>query len=374
MQTCSERSESIPLVDLKKQYFSIKDEIDLAVKRVLESGHFILGNEVLSLEREVAEYIGVKHAIGVASGTDALHLSLLACGIGEGDEVITTPFSFIATAEAISYCGAKPVFVDIDINSYNIDPAKIEGKVTKKTKAIIPVHMYGHAAEMDEILEIAKRYNLKVIEDCAQAFGTEYKSKKIGGIGDIGAFSFFPSKNLGAYGDGGIVVTDDKDVADKIMILRVHGSKQRYIHQVIGYNSRLDEIQAAILRVKLKKIDEWNEMRRKNASIYNKLLNKLPVQLSKEAGKSHIYHVYTIRIKNRDEFIKFLSENGISSAIHYPVPIPAQEAYRYLNYSESDLPNSYKAASEVISLPMFPELKREEIEKVCEAIKRFINM
>jgi len=374
MQTCSERSESIPLVDLKKQYFSIKDEIDLAVKRVLESGHFILGNEVLSLEREVAEYIGVKHAIGVASGTDALHLSLLACGIGEGDEVITTPFSFIATAEAISYCGAKPIFVDIDINSYNIDPAKIEGKVTKKTKAIIPVHMYGHAAEMDEILEIAKRYNLKVIEDCAQAFGTEYKSKKIGGIGDIGAFSFFPSKNLGAYGDGGIVVTDDKDVADKIMILRVHGSKQRYIHQVIGYNSRLDEIQAAILRVKLKKIDEWNEMRRKNASIYNKLLNKLPVQLSKEAGKSHIYHVYTIQIKRRDECMKFLSENGISTAIHYPVPISAQEPYKYLGYSESDLPNSYKVASEVISLPMFPELKREEIEKVCEAIKRFINM
>ncbi len=373
MQTCSERSESIPLVDLKKQYFSIKDEIDLAVKRVLESGHFILGNEVLSLEREVAEYIGVKHAIGVASGTDALHLSLLACGIGEGDEVITTPFSFIATAEAISYCGAKPVFVDIDINSYNIDPAKIEDKITKKTKAIIPVHMYGYTAEMDKILEIAKKYNLKVIEDCAQAFGAEYKSKKVGGIGDIGAFSFFPSKNLGAYGDGGIIVTDDKDIADKIMMLRVHGSKQKYIHQMVGYNSRLDEIQAAILRVKLKKIDEWNEMRRKNASIYNNLLNKLPVQLPKEAGKSHIYHVYTVRIKNRDEFIKFLSENGISSAVHYPVPIAAQEPYKYLGYSESDLPNSYKVASEVISLPMFPELKRDEIEKVCEAVKVFTN-
>lgn len=374
MQTCSERSESIPLVDLKKQYFSIKDEIDIAVKRVLESGHFILGNEVLSLEREVAEYIGVRHAIGVASGTDALHLSLLACGIGEGDEVITTPFTFIATAEAISYCGAKPVFVDIDINSYNIDPSKIEDKITKKTQAIIPVHMYGHAAGMDEILEIAKRYNLKVIEDCAQAFGTEYKGKKIGGIGDIGAFSFFPSKNLGAYGDGGIVVTDDKDIADKIMMLRVHGSKQKYIHQIIGYNSRLDEIQAAILRVKLKKIDGWNEMRRKNASIYNNLLNKLPVQLPKEEGRSHIYHVYTIQIKNRDECIKFLGENGISTAVHYPVPIPAQEPYKYLGYSEADLPNSYKVSREVISLPMFPELKMEEIEKVCEAVKVFTNM
>lgn len=361
----------VPLVDLKRQYLSIEKEIDASVKKVLQSGQFILGNEVSSLEREVAEYIGAKHAIGVASGTDALHLSLIAYGIGEGDEVITTPFSFIATAEAISYCGAKPVFVDIDINSYNIDPAKIEDKITKKTKAIIPVHMYGHTAEMDKILEIAKRYNLKVIEDCAQAFGTEYKGKKIGGIGDIGAFSFFPSKNLGAYGDGGIVVTGDKDIADKIMMLRVHGSKQKYIHQMVGYNSRLDEIQAAILRVKLKKIDEWNELRRKNASIYNNLLNKLPVQLPKEAGKSHIYHVYTIRIKNRDEFIKFLSGNGISSAIHYPVPIPAQEAYRYLNYSESDLPNSYKAASEVVSLPMFPELKRDEIEKVCEAVKVF---
>ena len=365
--------QQIPLVDLKRQYLTIRDEIDLVIKKVIESGYFILGNEVSSLEREVAEYIGVKHAIGVASGTDALHLALLACGIGEGDEVITTPFTFIATAEAISYCGAKPIFVDIDINSYNIDPAKIEGKVTKKTKAIIPVHMYGHAAEMDEILEIARRYNLKVIEDCAQAFGTEYKSEKIGGIGDIGAFSFFPSKNLGAYGDGGIVVTDDEYIANKIKILRVHGSKQRYIHQVIGYNSRLDEIQAAILRVKLKKIDKWNEMRRKNSSIYNNLLNKLPVQLPKEAGKSHVYHVYTIRIKNRDECIKFLFGNGISTAVHYPVPISAQEPYKYLGYSESDLPNSYKAASEVISLPMFPELERKEIEIVCDKVKEFIN-
>ncbi len=365
--------QQIPLVDLKRQYLTIRDDIDLAIKKVVESGHFILGNEVSSLEKEVACYIGVRHAVGVASGTDALHLSLLACGIGEGDEVITTPFTFIATAEAISYCGAKPVFVDIDINTYNIDPAKIEGKVTKKTKAIIPVHMYGRAAEMDRIMQIAKRYNLKVIEDCAQAFGSEYKGKKIGGIGDIGAFSFFPSKNLGAYGDGGIVATDDEDIANKIKILRAHGSKQKYIHQVIGYNSRLDEIQAAILRVKLKKIDEWNEMRRRNANIYNGFLNGLPVKLPADSGRSHIYHVYTIRIKNRDECIKFLSENGISTAVHYPVPISAQEPYKYLSCSEADLPNSYKVAREVISLPMFPELKKEEIEKVCEAVKRFTS-
>jgi dTDP-4-amino-4,6-dideoxygalactose transaminase len=363
----------IPLVDLKRQYLTIKDEIDLAIKKVVESGHFILGNEVSSLEKEVAEYIGVNHAIGVASGTDALHLSLLACGIGEGDEVITTPFTFIATAEAISYCGAKPVFVDINNDSYNINPSKIEARITKNTKAIIPVHMYGRAAEMDEILKIAKKYNLKIIEDCAQAFGAEYKGKKIGGGGDIGAFSFFPSKNLGAYGDGGIIVTDDDDIANKIRILRVHGSKQKYIHQVIGYNSRLDEIQAAILRVKLKKIDEWNEMRRKNASVYNAILKGLPVKLPTDSGKNHIYHVYTIQIKRRDECMKFLGENGISTAVHYPVPISAQEPYKYLGYSETDLPNSYKIAREVVSLPMFPELKKEEIEIVCDKVKEFIN-
>lgn len=363
----------IPLVDLKKQYSSIEGDIDLSIKRVLKSGQFILGPEVSSLEKEAAEYIGVKYAIGVASGTDALHLSLLACGIGEGDEVITTPFTFIATAEAVSYCGAKPVFVDIDINTYNIATEKIEEKITKKTKAIIPVHLYGRAADMDRIMEIAGRYKLKVIEDCAQSFGTEYKNKKTGSIGNAGAFSFFPSKNLGAYGDGGIVVTDDGAIADKIKTLRAHGSRQKYIHRVIGYNSRLDEIQAAILRIKLKKIDQWNEMRRKNASIYNNLLKGLPVKLPDGKGREHIYHVYTIGIKRRDECIRFLSENGISSAVHYPVTIPAQEAYEHLGYKESDLPNSYQAAREVLSLPMFPELEKGEIEAVCDAIKRFVE-
>ncbi|MBI3599604.1 MAG: DegT/DnrJ/EryC1/StrS family aminotransferase [Nitrospinae bacterium] len=373
MQTCSERSEAIPLVDLKRQYSSIEKDIDLSIKRVLNSGQFILGTEVSSLEKEAAEYIGVKYAIGVASGTDALHLSLLACGVGEGDEVITTSFTFIATAEAVSYCGAKPVFADIDIDTYNIDPSKIEEKITEKTKAIIPVHLYGRAADMDRIMEIAEKYKLKVIEDCAQSFGTEYKNKKTGGIGNAGAFSFFPSKNLGGYGDGGMVVTDDGDIAEKVRMLRAHGSRQKYIHQVIGYNSRLDEIQAAILRIKLKKIDMWNEMRRKHAVIYNSLLKGLPVKLSDSNNREHIYHVYTIRIKKRDDCIKFLSENGISSAVHYPVTIPAQEAYKHLGYKESDLPNSYQAAREVLSLPMFPEMEKGEIETICKAIKRFIE-
>lgn len=363
----------IPLVDLKRQYLSIEKEIDLSIKKVLNSGQFILGQEVLALEREAAEYIGVKYAIGVASGTDALHLALLACGVREGDEVITTPFTFIATAEAVSYCGAKPVFSDIDIDTYNIDPAKIEEKITEKTKAIIPVHLYGSAADMDRIMDIAEKYKLKVVEDCAQSFGTEYKNKKTGSIGNAGAFSFFPSKNLGGYGDGGMVVTDDEDIAEKIKILRAHGSRQKYIHKIIGYNSRLDEIQAAILRVKIKKIDLWNEMRRKHAAIYNGILKGLPVKLPNTNSKEHIHHVYTIRIKNRDNCIKFLSENGISSAIHYPVTIPAQEAYKHLCYKESDLPNSYQAAREVISLPMFPEMEKAEIETVCDGIKRFVE-
>jgi len=363
----------IPLVDLKRQYLSIEKDIDISIKRVLNSGQFILGPEVSALEKEAAEYIGVKYTIGVASGTDALHLSLLACGIGEGDEVITTPFTFIATAEAVSYCGARPVFSDIDIDTYNIDPSKIEEKITEKTKAIIPVHLYGRATDMDRIMEIARKYKLKVIEDCAQSFGTEYKNKKTGSIGNAGAFSFFPSKNLGGYGDGGMVVTNDGDIAEKVKILRAHGSKQKYIHRVIGYNSRLDEIQAAILRVKLKKIDEWNEMRRKHAALYNGMLKGLPVKAPNGNNKEYIHHVYTIRIKNRDDCIKFLSEKGISSAVHYPVTIPAQEAYKDLGYKGSDLPNSYLAAREVISLPMFPEIEKAEIETVCDAIKRFVG-
>jgi dTDP-4-amino-4,6-dideoxygalactose transaminase len=364
----------IPLLDLKRQYSSIEKDIDLSIKRVLNSGQFILGTEVSSLEKEAAEYIGVKYAIGVASGTDALHLSLLACGVGKGDEVITTPFTFIATAEAVSYCGAKPVFADIDIDTYNINPAKIEAKITKKTKVIIPVHLYGRAADMGRIMEIAGKYKLKVIEDCAQSFGAEYKNKKTGGIGNAGAFSFFPSKNLGGYGDGGMIATDDSDIAEKVRMLRAHGSRQKYIHQVIGYNSRLDEIQAAILRIKLKKIDLWNEMRRKHAAIYNSLLKELSVKIADGKGREHIYHVYTIRIKRRDDCVKFLSENSISSAVHYPVTIPAQEAYKHLGYKESDLPNSYQAAREVISLPMFPEIEKIEIETVCDAIKRFVEI
>lgn len=363
---------SIPMVDLKRQYLELKAEIDEAVLKALEATQFILGPNVQKFEEEAAVYLGVKHAVGLANGTEALHLALLACGIGPGDEVITTPFTFIATAEAISYVGAKPVFVDIHPDTFNIDASKIEKYLAthdaSKVKAVIPVHLYGQAADMDPIMAIAKKYNIKVIEDCAQSFGGDYKGKMTGGFGEFGCFSFFPSKNLGCYGDGGMVTTNDLELAEKVKMLRNHGSKVRYYHSVIGYNSRLDEIQAAILRVKLRNMKRFNELRNMNGRLYSKGFENTGVVPPFEDGKGmHVYHQYTIKVKNRDRVIEALTKEGIASAIYYPVPLHKQDVYKK-DYEWLVLPNTEKVSEEVMSLPIFPELTEEEIKKVVSAV------
>ena len=360
----------IQMVDLKAQYHAIEDEIDAKIKEIIHSSHFIIGNNVTEFEKEIAAYYATKHAIGVASGTDALHLAILACGIGKGDEVITTPFTFIATAEAITYTGARPVFVDIDEKTFNIDVKKIRKAITKKTKAILPVHLFGLSADMEKIKELAAEYKLKIIEDCAQSFGAVYKGKKTGAIGDAGCFSFFPSKNLGCYGDGGMVITNDDNMAEKIGILRNHGQKVRYYHSVIGYNSRLDEIQAGILRIKLKRIDEYNKKRRENARLYTEKLKGVNIITPSEPdGYYHVFHQFSIRTSKRDSILNGLTEAGIASAIYYPVPLHLQESYKDLGYKKGDFPVSEAVASDIISLPMYPELTAGQIDEVCKTIK-----
>ena len=367
----------IPLVDLKAQYHSIKEEIDEAIQRVLEGCQFILGSEVKALEGEIASYCGVKHAVGVASGTDALQLALLACGVGAGDEVITTPFTFIATAEAITQCGATPVFVDIDPHTYNIDPAKIEPRITKKTKAIIPVHLYGQPAEMDAILALARRYGLKVIEDCAQALGAEYKGRKVGSLGDAGCLSFFPAKTLGAFGDGGMVVTNNPQIAERVEMLRHHGSRVKYYHLIPGFNSRLDALQAAILRVKLRHLDRWNDSRRLIAALYGKLLGEIDgLQTScQQPHTDPVFNYYTIRLEDfrasREQLQQHLKSEGIDTTIYYPLSLHLQEAYQPLGYKLGDLPESEHAQEEVLSLPMYPELSEEQIQRIVKAITEF---
>lgn len=363
---------SVPMVDLKIQYAAIRDEVAGAVHDVIESTHFILGPQGKALEEAIAAYHGVKYAVAVASGTDALHLALRAAGITSGDEVITTPFTFIATAEAASYIGAVPVFVDIDPLTYNIDIAKIEAAITKKTKAIIPVHLYGAPVEMDGLMQLARKHGLKVIEDCAQSFGAEYRGKKTGVFGDIGCFSFFPSKNLGGYGDGGMVVTNDAKLAEHMLSLRNHGSRVRYYHDEIGFNSRLDEIQAAILRIKFRHIDEYNAKRRNNAFLYNKFLAGTGIQTpSEQDGTKHVFHQYTIRVKNRDAVKQKLDAGNVtSSMIYYPVPLHLQAAYKDLGMKSGSLPKAEQAAQEVLSLPMYPELTEEQIRLVADAVKK----
>lgn len=361
---------NIQMVDLKRQYYSMKEEIDNAIKNILESGYFILSENVKLFEDEFAKYCGVKHGIGVASGTDALQIALRACGVGIGDEVITVSNTAFPTAVAISYMGAKPVFVDVD-ETYTIDTSKIEEKITEKTKAILPVHLYGHPADMDPILEIAKQYRLYVIEDACQAHGAEYKGKKVGSIGDVGCFSFYPTKNLGAYGDGGFVTTNNEELAEKIRLLRDYGQIKRYNHVIKGYNSRLDEIQAAILRVKLKKLDEWNESRRRNAKLYNEMLaDSVVVPIERENSK-HVYHLYIIRVKHRDEMRKWLKDRGISTDIHYPTPIHLQKAYTDLGLRKGSLPITERYADEILSIPIYPELTEDEILQVANAINSF---
>ena len=367
----------IPLVDLKAQYDSIRHDIDEAIRRVLEQGRFILGPEVRALEGEIASYIGVRYAVGVGSGTDALRLALLACGVKPGDEIITTPFTFIATTEAIAQCSATPVFVDVEPGTFNIDPEKIEEKVTERTKAILPVHLYGQPADMDPILDLALANGLKVIEDCAQSLGAEYKGRKTGSLGDAGCLSFFPSKILGAYGDGGMVVTNNPEVAEKVEMLRRHGCKQKYYHLEPGFNSRLDELQAAILRVKMGYLDEWIDKRQRHANLYLRVLDNVagihpPFVMS---DCTHIFNYYTIRADNsyvgRDGLGEHLASESVSTTVYYPLSLHLQHVHRDLGYGWGDFPNSERAQEEVLSLPMYPEVRKEQIERVADAIARF---
>jgi len=367
---------NIPLVDLKAQYRRIKSEIDKAVQEVIQSGQFILGPEVEAFESEVAAYCGTKYATGVASGTDALQLTLLACGIRPGDEVITTPFTFSATAETIAKCGATPVFADIDPKTYNIDPAELESKISHKTKAILPVHLYGQSVDMSPIMEFTRKYNLKIIEDCAQALGAEYRSEKVGSIGDVGCLSFFPSKVLGAYGDGGMIVTSNPDIAERVKILRNHGCREKYYHLIHGFNSRLDSLQAAILRIKLRHLDDWIKMRRQKASLYSQLLEEI-VDIVPPYVASYGYPVfsyYTIRLNSRlsrDKLGEFLGSQGVATAIYYPLSLHLQEVYKPLGYKPGDFPQSEGAQGEVLSLPMYPELEDQEIEEIAKQIEIF---
>ena len=362
----------IPILDLKPQYESIKGEIDAAIAGVLESTQFVLGSTVRDLEQRVAAYCGCQYGVGVASGTDALRLTLTALGIGPGDEVITTPFTFIATANTISHCGARPVFVDIDPRTYNIDPAAIEAAITEHTKAIVPVHLYGQSADMDPIMELAERHGLYVVEDAAQAIGARYHGRRVGSIGHAGCLSFYPTKNLGAYGDGGMVATNDPQIAERVDILRRQGGKVKYYHEVLGFNSRLDALQAAILRVKLGHLDDWNAARREVAHRYNEHLADLPVTTPDESPDVyHVYHQYTIRVPQRDALQAFLKQQGIGSMIYYPLPLHRQELYAGSGYAEDSLPYAEQAAQEVLSLPMYPELTSAQQDQVAQAIRAF---
>jgi len=358
----------IPLVDLYAQYFSLKPEIDKAIKRIIKTSAFINGEDNRLFEEEFARFCGVKHAIGVASGSAALDISLETLGITEGDEVICPSNTFTATAEAIVHRGAKPVFVDIDEESYNIDPCKIENKINTKTKAIIVVHLYGCPSNMDEINKIAKKYKLWVIEDAAQAHGASYKGKKVGSLGDIACFSFFPAKNLGCYGDGGAVVTNNSGLAKKIKLLKDHGRTEKYIHKEIGYGLRLDNLQAAILRVKLKYLDKWNRKKRKIASVYNKNLKELYTTPEIKENTKPVFYVYTLRHTKRDRIIDRLKSVGISTGVYYPVPLHLQEAYGYLGYKKGDLPVTEKVCKEIFSIPIYPELQQMQINTIIQKL------
>ncbi|WP_048091861.1 aminotransferase class I/II-fold pyridoxal phosphate-dependent enzyme [Geoglobus acetivorans] len=359
----------IQFVDLRKEYQEIKEETDQAIQRVLERGWFILGKELETFEKEFSSYIGVKHAIGVNSGSDALYLAIKALGIGPGDEVITVSHTFISTVDAIVRNSARPVFVDIGPETYTIDVPQIEKAITDRTKAILPVHIYGHPANIDPIIEIAEEYGLYVIEDASQAHGAEYKGRKVGSIGHVACFSFYPTKNLGAYGDAGAIVTNDDELAEKLRMMRNYGSSKKYYHEFIGVNSRLDEIQAAILRVKLRHLDEWNERRRKIAEMYNELLENSDVitPVEKEWAK-HVYHLYVIRHKDRDKLQQYLLENGIKTQIHYPVPVHLQKAYLDLGIRVK-LPVTERISREVLSLPMFTHLTYYEIKNIAKVMR-----
>lgn len=363
---------TIPFVDLKAQYHSIKPEIDEAVMRVLESAQFVLGPEVAAFEKDFAAFCGVENALGVNSGTSALHLALLAAGVGPGDEVITVPFTFVATVAAIGYTGAKAVFIDINPVSFTMDPAKIESAITPRTKVILPVHLYGQCADMDPILSIAKKHNLIVIEDAAQAHAAEYKGKKAGSMGDLGCFSFYPGKNLGAYGEGGMVTTNNPEFVRTVKMLRDWGAEKKYQHVLKGFNYRLEGIQGAILNVKLKHLEDWSEARRSHAALYTKLLEGSAVQTPVVMPYGiPVFHVYAVRTTDRQGLMDHLTAQNIQHGIHYPIPVHLLPAHADLGYKAGDFPHSESAANEVLSLPMFAELTDDQVGIVCDAIQKW---
>ena len=367
---------NIPFVDLKSQYASIKDEIDTAISEVISKTAFVGGPYLQAFEEEFASYCGAKHCVGVGNGTDAIFVALRAIGIGPGDEVITAANSFVATSEAITMAGGKVVFVDVDPVTYNMDVGQLEGKITPSTRAIIPVHLYGQPADMDPILELAQKHNLKVIEDAAQAHGADYRGRRIGSIGDVGCFSFYPGKNLGAYGDGGALVTDDEEVANVARMFANHGRADKFGHKFEGVNSRLDGIQSAILSVKLKHLDSWSQMRRENAYLYNELLAGTDVTTPVEIDNvKAVYHLYVIRVdaEKRSAFQDHLKSKGVGNGIHYPIALPNLKAYDYLGHSEDDFPVSTMASGQIVSLPMFPELTEEQISYAVDQIKEFFG-
>jgi dTDP-4-amino-4,6-dideoxygalactose transaminase len=365
----------VPMLDLKAQYAAIKDEVMQAITAVCESQLFCLGPAVTEFEEKIAAYCESKYAIGVSSGSDALLVSLMALGIKPGDEVITTPFTFFSTAGCVARLGAKPVFVDVDFDSYNIDPGRMEEKITEKTGAIIPVHLFGQVAQMKPIMAIAKRHNFAVIEDAAQAIGAAQDGIKCGNFGDFGCFSFYPSKNLGGFGDGGLVITNNKNLAERVKLLRTHGENPRYFYRAIGGNFRLDSIQAAVLSVKLKYLDNWNQKRKQNAELYDKLFADSPVRTPKidDNNVSNFYQ-YTVTVPERDRLQKFLAENGISSSVFYPKPLHLQDCFSELGYEEGSLPVAERLCGEVLSLPVFPELTAGQIEYIAKTVLKFYGV
>ncbi len=362
---------SVPMLDLSTQHAPLSQELEDAFKGVVASSHFILGPKVQELERKLAEYLGAKHAIGCASGSDALLLALMALDIGPGDEVITTPFTFFASAGAIARLGAKPVFVDVDPDTFNIDPALVKKAITPKTKAVEPVHLCGLPADMEALRAVCGSRKIPIVEDAAQAIGSEIRGQKTGTFGALAAFSFFPTKNLGGFGDGGLVTTDDDEMAAKVRKLRVHGSHPKYYHSLVGLNSRLDELQAALLLVKFPHLDEWREGRRIVAAHYNALLGGIVKTPAEPAGLMHVYHLYTIRAPRRDELMKLLADRGVSTAIYYPVPLHLQECFKHLGYKKGDLPVSESLCNEVLTLPSYPELTDEQVEYVAQNVAEF---
>jgi len=360
----------IPFLDLKAQYRTIKSDIDAAVHKILDSGQYVLGEEVELFEREFAAFHAADHGVAVNTGTSALHLALLAAGVGDGDEVITVPFTFVATVAAIRYTGARPVFVDIDPVSFTMDVTQIESKITPRTRAIVPVHLYGHPADMDPILEIAARHGLTVIEDACQAHGAIYKNRPVGALGHAGCFSFYPGKNLGAYGEGGMVTTNDAGMQKTMRMLRDWGQEKKYYHVLKGFNYRMEGFQGAILRVKLRHLAAWSEARRERATAYDRLLagNELVQAPAAPANGKHVYHIYAVRTDDRAGLMRTLQANGIGTGIHYPIPVHLQEAHADLGYKKGDFPESERAADQVLSLPMFPELAITDVEVVAAAI------